>query len=209
MSESREVYVWDPVVRWFHWTMVVTFTFAYFTGEGDETLHAYAGYVVLGLVLLRIVWGFIGTRHARFSDFIYPPGAIVDYFRGLLRGRPGHYLGHNPAGGVMVIILLLSLLAISWSGLKVYGIEGHGPLAGDISVVATAQADDDDDDEEEEGVDGAAEEYWEDLHEATVNFTLVLVFIHIIAVIVSSVFHQENLVRAMITGRKPQHTGDE
>lgn len=207
MQQGGDTYVWDPVVRLFHWSLVILFALAYFTGEGDETLHAYSGYVILGLVLFRVVWGFIGAQHARFNDFIYGPRAVIAYFNGLLRGHPKHYVGHNPAGGLMVVVLLISLLAISWTGLKVYGIEGHGPLAGDFSLVAAeARADDDDDDADEEGARGfneAAEEYWEDLHEATVNFTLVLVFIHIVAVVLSSFAHRENLIRAMITGRKP------
>lgn len=206
MSETRAIYVWDPAVRLFHWSLVVAFTVAYLTGEENEVLHANAGYVVLGLVLFRVVWGFIGTRHARFTDFIYGPAAIIDYFKGLSSGRPRHYDGHNPAGGLMVLVMLVSLLAISWSGLKVWGIEGHGPLAGDVAVVAVTHADEDHDDEGdsgESGIDEAAEEYWEDVHEVIVDFTLVLVFIHILAVVVSSFVHRENLIGAMITGRKP------
>jgi cytochrome b len=200
----QTVKVWDLPVRIFHWSLVITFAIAYLSGEDGENLHEIAGYLVLGLVLFRIVWGFIGTRHSRFSDFIYGPAAIVDYLRGMLAGNPKHYLGHNPAGGLMVIALLLSLLAVSWTGLEVLAQDGEGPLAGNgLAVVASAQADDDEHEgRSDNGARGDGEEFWEELHELTANFTLLLVFVHIAAVIFSSVVHRENLVRAMVTGRK-------
>ncbi len=188
---------------------------AYFVAwlsEDIEDLHAIAGYVVLGLICFRVVWGFIGTKHARFSDFIYSPAAIREYLKGLMNASPKHYLGHNPAGGIMVMLLLLSLFGATLSGLKVYGIEGHGPLAGidaielnttltlpSINPLTNAYADDD---EHEAGTENAAEELWEEIHELFANVSLMLVFIHIGGVILSSMLHNENLVKAMITGRK-------
>ena len=110
--EQADVKVWDPFVRIFHWLLVLSFTVAWLSGEELEQLHAWAGYAVFGLVLLRLVWGFIGTRHARFSDFVYPPVMVKGFIGDTLRNRPRRYLGHNPAGGAMIILMLLSLIHI-------------------------------------------------------------------------------------------------
>jgi cytochrome b len=201
MTENT-VRVWDLAVRIFHWSLVVFFTVSYLTGDELDTIHAYSGYVVLGLVAFRLVWGFIGTRHARFMDFVYGPARVREYLKSLLTRHPKHYLGHNPAGGWMVIALLVSITLTGISGLKLYGIEGHGPLAGngpDISLVSTAYADDERDDKEG---DKPGEEFWEDIHEFFADLSVILVFIHIAGVLVSSMLHGENLVRAMVTGNK-------
>lgn len=202
MNEQKLIPVWDVLIRVFHWSLVVSFTVAYLTEDDFETLHAYAGYTVLALISFRVIWGFIGTRYARFSDFVCSPKEINSYLFSLLAGKPKHYLGHNPAGGAMIIALLLSLFATTISGLKVYGAEGHGPLADnayEISVISTAHADDDDDSDEQENNE---EELWEEIHEFFANFTLLLVFLHIASVIIASHVHKENLVKAMITGKK-------
>lgn len=202
------VKVWDPLVRIFHWSLVAAFTISYLSGEEESALHVWSGYVVLGLVLFRVVWGFIGTRHARFSDFIVGPAAIIAYVRGLVAGRPRHYLGHNPLGSVMIVALLLGLLATTVSGLTVYGAEGAGPLAGMMSAKpeqvqgggrADALAR-----EGEAGAEDEREEALEELHEFFANFTLVLIALHIAGVVLGSIVHRENLVRAMVTGRKPR-----
>jgi cytochrome b len=100
---------------------------------------------VLFLVLFRILYGFVGSKYARFSDFLYRPAHITDYLKGLLNGRPKHYIGHNPAGGFMIVILLLSLLSLTLTGLKAYGVKGHGLLAKhEISFMTNAFADSDD-----------------------------------------------------------------
>ncbi len=204
--------VWDPLVRVFHWSLVVLFFVAYFTGEEENLWHIYAGYGVAGLVVFRVVWGFVGSRHARFSDFVRGPRAVWLYLRGVLAGDAPRHIGHNPAGGWMILALLFTLAVVSFSGMKVYAIEeGLGPLAaGDtVSLVGTARASDEDDDEddEEEGHAGehdeAAEEFWEEVHEASANLMLLLVALHVLGVLVSSRLHGENLVRAMFTGRKP------
>jgi cytochrome b len=200
--ETRQVKVWDPLVRIFHWSLVLAFTVAYLSGEeADDALdlHVWAGYAVLGLILLRIVWGLIGTRHARFSDFVYRPSAVLGYVRDLIAHRARRYLGHNPLGGVMTIALLLSLLATTVSGLALYAAEENaGPLAGLVAGAgrhkhATGH-------DGEEGDEGA--ELLEEVHEFFSQFTLFLVFLHIGGVVVSSLAHKENLPRAMITGRK-------
>jgi len=204
MSENV-VKVWDPLVRVFHWSLVVFFVIAYFTGEEENDLHIYSGYAVLGLVLFRVIWGLVGSRHARFSDFVYSPASVIAYLKSLLSKNPKHFLGHNPAGGYMVILLLVMLLITSLTGLKVYGLEGHGPLAGsaDIVLISAAVADDDEDDSggHEEGSEDA-EEWWEKIHEVASNLTVLLILLHVVGVIVSGKLHKENLVKAMITGKK-------
>jgi len=194
----REVKVWDIAVRVGHWSLVVLFAVAYLTGEIDvETLHAWAGYVILGIVLFRILWGFVGTRHARFTDFVFGWRTTAAYARSLLTLRPRHYLGHNPLGGWMVVALLVTLLLVSWSGLELYATEGKGPLAGGSTVlVGSAQANG------KEAREDGGDSLWEDVHEGLASFCLMLVVLHIGGVLVSSLLHRENLVRAMITGRK-------
>ena len=108
MKQSGTIQVWDIAVRIFHWSLVLAYAIAWLTEDFEEP-HEIAGYVVLGLISFRVVWGFIGTKHARFSDFIYAPASIVQYLKSLLTTHPKHYLGHNPAGGAMIILLLLSL----------------------------------------------------------------------------------------------------
>ena len=184
-----QVRVWDGFVRVAHWLLVAGFFVAYFTEDDLLTAHAWAGYLVGAIVLLRVVWGFVGPEHARFSSFAYGPGKAVGYLVGLLRRRAPRYLGHSPAGGAMVILLLLCLAGTVWSGLTVYAYDqGAGPLAG-LFVQG-----------------GAEEEFWEELHELLANFTLLLVILHIAGVALASFAHRENLAKAMLTGykRKPE-----
>jgi cytochrome b len=180
-----EVKVWDPFVRIFHWLLVLSFTVAWLSGEELETLHAWAGYAVTGLVLLRLVWGFIGTRHARFSDFAHRPAEVRAYLGDVMRMRARRYLGHNPAGGAMILLMLVMLLATALTGMACYGVEqGAGPLA----MLS--------------GMSAASGEVFEELHEFFANLMLLLVLVHIAGVIVESLVHRESLVRAMFTGRK-------
>jgi cytochrome b len=213
MSASK-IRVWDPFVRLFHWSLVISFFTAYLSGEEESMVHIYAGYAVIILISGRIVWGFIGSRYARFMEFAYSPASALEYLKQLAIGRPRHYIGHNPAAAWMIFALLFSLIMTSVSGLKVYGIEGHGPLAStpaeltvlatDFSPIRTARADDDHEYEEhdDEEHENEEEEAWEEVHEFFANLTLLLVLIHIAGVIVASKVHKENLVKAMITGTK-------
>ena len=183
--KQGEVNVWDPFVRIFHWLLVLSFTVVWISGEELITLHAWAGYAVTGLVLLRLVWGFIGARHARFRDFVYRPTEVGAYLRDTLRLRARRYLGHNPAGGAMILLMLATLLMTSATGIAVYGIEtGAGPLA----MLS--------------GSSGAGEAVLEELHEFLANFMLLLVLVHIAGVLVESLIHRESLVKAMFNGRK-------
>lgn len=215
-TDKNTVKVWDPLVRIGHWTLVIAFFIAYFTEDDWLTQHVWAGYIVGAVVLIRAIWGFVGSKHARFSDFVYSPDKGFGYLKNLIARKPQHYMGHNPAGGAMVVALLLCLAGTALTGMKLYAVEeNEGPLAmtaqqvQSISVISEAKAEnDDDEDKESEGmnkgheVDKQAEEFWEELHETFANLTLFLVFIHIGGVIVSSIIDNEKLVKAMLTGKK-------
>lgn len=169
--------IWDLPTRAFHWLLAASFAGAYAVSDSDRwiVLHAVLGYTVGGLVAFRLVWGVLGTRHARFSGFAWSPGAAVHYLRSLLAGRPQHYAGHNPAGSwaVVGLLALVSLTAASgWAAFNEVG------------------------------------PHWvEDVHEACANATLALVVVHVLAVIVSSLLHRENLIAAMLNGRKRASAG--
>ena len=166
---QKMIHVWDVFVRLFHWSVAVGFFIAYFTEDGPLTLHVWAGYVVGALVVLRIVWGFIGPEHARFSSFIYPPGTVLRYLWDLLLGRAKRYLGHSPGGGAMVLALLIGLLGTVGTGLVLYAIEENaGPLAPFVSSGSpSGQAQPALEQEGDEDYEGAErwEEFWEELHE--------------------------------------------
>jgi cytochrome b len=186
MQIENTVKVWDPLVRIFHWSLVAAFFIAYITEDEFLTPHVWAGYAVLGLVTFRLLWGFIGTRHARFSDFVTAPKNALVYGRDALLGRAKRYIGHNPAGGLMIVLLLISLIVTTVTGIALYGAEEHaGPLAGLFA-----------------GAGEALEEGFEAVHEFFANFTLFLVAIHVAGVVVEGLLHRENLVRAMFTGTK-------
>lgn len=199
--------VWDPFVRVFHWTLAVGFFIAYFTEDDLLTVHVWAGYLVGGLVVLRILWGFVGPRHARFIDFIYPPATVLRYSIDLVGRRARRHIGHSPAGGAMVLALLVVLAATVWSGLETYAIEKNaGPLAGaasamQMSAVVVRQARADDASDEGPGK-RRGDRFWEEAHEILANIALILVILHVAGVVLASVVHRENLVRAMITGKK-------
>lgn len=167
-----EVRVWDPFVRIFHWSLAGLFMFAFATGDEWDKPHEIAGYVIAGLVALRIIWGFVGSRHARFSDFVRGPGEVIRFIRDTLRFRAPRHLGHNPAGGIMVVALLLAISAVCATGYMMTTDAFWGT------------------------------EWVEEVHEVTVYGTLGLVMLHVLGVIVASSEHSENLVRAMFTGRK-------
>lgn len=197
MNEEAKVRIWDPFVRIFHWTVAIGFFVAYFTEDELLTLHVWAGYVVGALVAMRIVWGFVGPRHARFFDFIYSPFRVWTYLADLVRFRGKRYLGHSPAGGAMVIVLLIGLTVTVWSGMETYAIEKNaGPLAANEPVFALRVTDGD------EEQNHRRESVWEGVHETLANVMLALVIVHVGGVVLASLVHRENLPRAMITGDK-------
>jgi cytochrome b len=186
MIKPSQIKVWDPVVRFFHWSLVSAFLIAYITEEDLLSVHTWAGYLIVGLLVVRIIWGFTGTHYARFSDFVHSPSTIIQFLKNTLALRAKRYLGHNPAGGAMVLLLIFSLLATTTSGILLLGAEEQaGPVAHWFTQAGG---------------------YWgkalEELHEFFANFTLLLVFIHIAGVIVESLIHKENLVSAMLNGFK-------
>ena len=181
------------------------FFVAYLSGDEESVLHVYSGYAVMGLVAFRVVWGFVGTKHARFTDFLYGRKSTVRYARSLLTPKPVHYLGHSPLGGWMVFALLVSIAGACWSGLEAYGAHGQGPLAESTSWgVSSAKAQDEERDRGRESRSGRSSErrFWHEIHEALSNFTLFLVLLHIVGVLSAIALHRENLVKAMITGYK-------
>lgn len=204
--------VWDPLIRIGHWTLVIAFFTAYLSGDDLFNIHKWAGYVVAAYVLVRIVWGIIGSRHARFTDFVRGPGAVFGYLRGLMTGKVKDYAGHNPAGGAMVVALLFSLLVTTSSGMALYAVEDNaGPLAGIVTeetVAPLATAFGEGEEEHERGgghEESGAEELLEGVHKAFVYITLALIGLHLAGVVASSLVHKENLARAMVTGRKKAH----
>lgn len=180
---QNKISVWDPLIRLFHWTLVASFVVCYFTQEENYELHLDSGYVVLGAICIRIIWGFIGTKYARFSDFVYFPGTVIRYASQLFRRKADKYIGHNPAGGAMIIILLLTLLVLTISGVCLDAAENRaGPLAdGNLFMYL---------------------DIVQDTHIISTNVMLGLIFLHIIGVFSSSYLHKENLVKAMVTGNK-------
>jgi len=171
-SQAKTVRVWDPFVRIFHWSLLGLFVLAFATGDETEWLHIRVGYAIAALVALRILWGFVGSRHARFSDFVRSPRDTATYLRQAAQWKAPRYLGHNPAGGAMVVALLVMIGGIAATGFAM-----------------------------------TTDAFWgsqwvEDLHEGLVYTTIGLIVLHVAGIIFSSLEHGENLVTAMITGRK-------
>jgi cytochrome b len=164
--------VWDPLVRIFHWSLVASFAVAWLTGDEWMSLHEYAGYAAGALVVLRLIYGIAGPHYARFSQFVRRPAATFLYARDIIFNREQRYIGHNPLGALMVLALLGAIAMTSLSGWLM-----------------------------------TTDTYWgvewvEELHEVFANGMLALVALHVLGVVLSSVRHQENLFRSMITGRK-------
>ena len=221
MSGNEEVRVWDPFVRIFHWLLLASFAVAYLS-EGDPLIvHTWAGYVAISLIGLRIVWGFVGPRHARFSDFVYPPSTVVGYARDLLARRSKRYIGHSPAGGAMILLLMASIAATALSGMALLAdTKNAGPLAPilgrqvaleapvtmpSLALIASARADDDSDEHRRDGHQKSA---FKDVHEFFANLTLFLAIFHFAGVVFASYAHRENLARSMVTGRKRPEPAD-
>lgn len=181
------VKVWDVPLRLFHWTLVLSFTAAYFTAEFHiGFLHTLIGYFLCVMLLARVFWGFAGNQYARFSSFIFSPKETAAYLRSLREGSPGHYFGHNPAGALMVFALLALLTLILLTGLTILAvIDFEGPLLFLIDYF-------------DDGTSYAVRH----LHGWLVDIALVLIALHLLGVVAGSIQHQENLARAMITGKK-------
>lgn len=182
-NSQQVIKVWDPLVRVFHWSLALFFTIAYLTEDDFETVHFYMGYAISALIVFRLLWGVVGPKYARFTNFVTGKERVVRYLKSLLTGKAEHYVGHNPAGGIMVVALLLMLALTCFFGMTLLAIDDAGPLAGTF-------------------VGNFNEDLVKGMHEVCANGTLMLVFIHLAGVLISSLLHRENLVRAMITGVK-------
>lgn len=171
MRDSK-ILVWDLPTRLFHWLMAASFAGAWLTAESERlrSLHVVLGYTLLGLIAFRIVWGFLGSRYARFASFVTGPVPAIRYLKSLLGAKPEHHVGHNPAGGYAVLALL-----------------GLGALAGVSGWLS---------------FDNPGAHWLEEFHEGAAAAMLGLVMLHVGAVVLTGLVHRENLVRAMITGRK-------
>jgi cytochrome b len=177
--------VWDLPTRLFHWVLVALVALAWASGETEGRfflIHRLAGYGVLVAIVFRLIWGFVGNRHARFRDFVHTWRSVRDYTKGLLALRPRPTLGHNPLGGWMIVLLLITLLGVSVTGLFAFEEGARGPLAHWLSP---------------EIAHGLAE-----LHEGLANLLLILIGIHIVGVVVDSLLTGHNLIGSMFTGRK-------
>ena len=211
MSSTKQparILVWDPLVRFGHWALVVAFAIAYLNAEEEtnavDLVHVWGGYAVGIIVALRVVWGFVGPRYAQFSDFVCGPTRAVRYLAELVRGGGRRYLGHSPAGGAMVVALLLCLAGTVGTGLVAYGDIGKGPLANSTGTVSAVLSN-----EQNEGSAAgeqarreARKSVFGELHGALANFTLFLVVLHVLGVGLASVVHRENLVLSMFNGEK-------
>lgn len=170
-AEGRHA-VWDPVVRVLHWTLAASIAAAWLTRHGGGVWHERIGYASLAIVASRLAWGWIGPRYARFSHFVRPPAATLEYAGQMLAGKERRHIGHNPLGGWM-ILALLSITALA-------GLSGWLFITDAFWGVA----------------------WLEDLHEGLAIFLLVLIALHVAGVAAASWRHRENLVAAMIHGRK-------
>jgi cytochrome b len=168
----HRIKVWDLPVRLGHWLLAGGFILAWISGDSEEwrLLHVYAGGVALAVALFRLVWGFMGSRHARFTAFVRRPDAAFQYLKKLNALNPPHYTGHNPAGGLAIVALLALAIAASVSGWLIYQ-----DMFGEWLVT---------------------------LHSVFATTLLGFVILHLAGVVVGSFVHQENLLRAMITGHK-------
>jgi cytochrome b len=178
-SRPRSVAVWDPVVRLFHWLVVAGFVANMFVAEEGKLVHRWIGYAILALILVRLLWGFIGTTYARFSSFVPTPSQIWGYGKALLAGHEPRYIGHNPAAAVMMIVLVLLLGLCGLTG----WMQGLDAFWGNEWVQA--------------------------IHKITAYTILALAGIHAMAAVAESVRHHENLVWSMITGRKRAPVGSD
>lgn len=174
-APARAPRVWDPFVRVFHWSLVLCVALNLWVVEEGESLHEWLGYAASALVGLRVLWGLVGTRHARFTDFWPTPTRLRRHVAALLRGKPEHHDGHNPLGGLMVLCLMAVVLSLGLTG-----------------WLQTTDA-------------FWGEDWLEELHEALANGLMLLVGVHAAAALVMGRIERTRLVKAMVTGRKERY----
>jgi cytochrome b len=173
------ILVWDLPTRVFHWSFALSFAGAYLTAESERyrDIHLALGYVFAALLVFRLLWGFIGTRYARFSSFSFSFSTLKNYLQSLTKRQATHYLGHNPAGAIAIFLLIILGFVISFTGIAL----------------------------DQEWLENW-EDLFAETHELAANFMLAVVFVHILGVIVSSYLHHENLACSMVTGYKQGET---
>ncbi|MGH8286559.1 MAG: cytochrome b/b6 domain-containing protein [Steroidobacteraceae bacterium] len=172
MDSSSEVRVWDPLVRICHWLLVLTVLFAWLTRHAAGPWHEWIGYGSLAVVAVRLVWSIRGPHHARFAEFLRPPALTLRYARAIVAGREPRYLGHNPLSGWMIVALLLDVTLVGFTG-WLYTTDRFWGV-----------------------------EWVETLHSTLADVLIALVALHVAGVVFSSLRHRENLVAAMVHGRK-------
>lgn len=164
--------VWDPFVRLFHWSLVIAMVAAWITSSSRDDMHQWIGLAIGALLVARIIWGFVGTRYARFSQFIRSPRTSITYLFAILKGSEHRYLGHNPAGALMILCLLLAIIATVATGWLMTTDAYYG------------------------------DEMMQELHSLFAYSVIGLAIFHIIGIVMASRHHHENLVKAMVTGEK-------
>jgi cytochrome b len=172
MRSGAKVLVWDLPLRLLHWTTALCVLVAWFTPNAYDTLHRAAGYAVLVLVPLRLIWGFAGSRHSRFRNPLRVCRTLPRYLMHIAQGRSRRYLGLNPAGSAISMVMLLLLVISAVSGWMQVTLRFFG--------VAWVQ----------------------DTHTYSSHAVMALALIHVLGVLLMSIRQRENLVRAMITGWK-------
>lgn len=172
MSEKQVILVWDVPTRVFHWLLVLCFAGAWLTSESErlQMIHYAFGYSAVALVLFRLVWGFVGTKYARFTQFLRGPNEMAGHIKSVLSSHQHSSPGHNPVGGIVMVGLMLIILLI--------GLTGYW------------------------GVKEFLGDFMSEAHEAIASLALGLVIIHIAAAVIMSLLQKENLIRAMVNGKK-------
>jgi len=183
---QQTIRVWDPLVRIFHWSLASAFFIAYITEDDFMTVHEFAGYAVLSLIGIRLIWGIIGTKYARFSNFVTSPKTTIKYIKSIFTFNAERHIGHNPAGGAMIIALLVSLTLTATTGMLYYGIEDQSGLAASFVSAWPSFLNDP----------------LEEIHEFFANLSMFLVVTHVAGVLIAAIQHGENLIASMWHGRK-------
>lgn len=176
-TSQETIYVWDRFVRLFHWSLVSCVLLDYFVIDDGEVVHQILGYLAAALVVARIVWGFVGTKYARFAEFFPTPSRINSHIRSLLSGRIDQHHGHNPLGALMIFALLSLVIALGVTGFM-QGLDAYW-----------------------------GEEWLQDLHELLANMLIGLVAMHVSAALIMSHVERTNLIAAMVTGSKVRRKG--
>jgi cytochrome b len=186
VEPGRPILVWDAPTRLFHWLLVTLVAVSFVTGKAGGTwmqYHMWSGFTILGLLLFRLAWGFAGGRHARFTDFVRGPGAVLGYARTLLHRDTAKYLGHNPLGGWSVLAMLIALSVQAVTGLFANDdIFTEGPLY--------------------PWVGKSTSDWLTHIHRLNQEGILVLAGLHVAAVLFYLIIKHQNLIRPMLTGRK-------